>query len=165
MDRQTFLRHLVAASEAIIPFSRQYLIDTLPKESRYFVVPNCSYDGNPRRGDEVVYPEDWDGCPEAGWGPWDAEQVVAYLWRDGKVPEWVDVTVTAADDTFTYLTLTCCGRFTAQEELLYYRPGGPFATGHHPFVGMGPSVPPRWTSLEESGKFALGWEARLRAHE
>ena len=108
-------------------------------------------DGNPRVGDEVVFPE--ESLPnEEAYGPWQLDEVVAFLWRNGKVPEWIDVAVRAENDHHTLLELCCCGRFTAQEDLLYYRSGG-----LAPFSIKSPFLPPGWVSVQESGKFDLDW--------
>src|SRR5262249_34954023 len=49
-----------------------------------------------------------------------------------------------------------CGRFTATDDLLYYRTGGVA-----PFGLKSPALPPRWESVEVSGKFDLHWRQRM----
>jgi hypothetical protein len=78
--------------------------------------------------------------------------VVDYLWRAGKVPEWIDAAVEAQDAHCSLIGLRCCGRFTASEELLYHRPGG-----LAPFSIKSPVLPPGWENIEVSGRFDLYW--------
>jgi hypothetical protein len=119
---------------------------------QFLVYPNQSYDDNARVGDEVTFPD--EGLPEGKChGPWAVEQVVDFLWRSSKVPEWIDVAVQAERDGCTVVELRCCGRFTAQEELLYYSGPG----GIPPFSVKSPNLPPGWESVEASGKFDLYW--------
>jgi hypothetical protein len=42
--------------------------------------------------------------------------VVSLLWRDGKVPVWIDVIPWEAGEHATYFELMCCGRFTAESQ-------------------------------------------------
>jgi hypothetical protein len=87
---------------------------------------------------------------------------VGFLWRGGKVPEWIDAAVQAEDGGQTLVSLRCCGRFTAQEELLYHRYPG----GVPPFSIKSPVLPPGWESVEASGKFDLYWrEKRTRPNQ
>jgi hypothetical protein len=141
----------MAAREAVL-FARRCVHQPLTGEVAYRIYPNQSFDGNPRVGDEVVFPDDMLPTDEFH-GPWSAKEAVAYLWRHGKVPEWIDVSV-EAEDGQTLVALRCCGRFTASEELLYYRNGG-----FPPFGIKSPVLPPGWESPETSDRFDLHWQA------
>ena len=149
MDRATFDEHLERATLAVLPFTRDLITNDLPGEVRYLIRPNQSYDANPLRLDEEVFPsESTADHPE----PCDAAAAAERLYRAGKVPEWINVSVESADQRFTYLKLECCGRFTAEGELLYHR-----MEGWPPFHCLGPPLPTGWRSVEESGRFDLYW--------
>jgi hypothetical protein len=154
MDRSTFETHLRSAAQQAVTFARQHVLQPLPDALEFLVYPNLSYDGNPRVGDEATFPDESLAEGECH-GPWTVEQVVNFLWRDGKVPEWIDVAVQSEHDDRTVLGLSCCGRFTAQEELLYHR----VPDGIPPFSVKSPNVPPGWETIEASGKFDLHWRA------
>jgi hypothetical protein len=157
MDRDTFETRLRAAAQQALDFARQYVRQALPDDVALLIFPNQSYDDNPRVGDEVVFPG--DSLPDGEYhGPWSVEEAVAFLWRDGKVPEWVDTAVRAENGRQTLVALRCCGRFTAQEELLYHR----YAGGVPPFSIKSPVLPPGWESVDVHGKFDLNWRAPLR---
>jgi hypothetical protein len=77
-----------------------------------------------------------------------------YLWVDGKVPQWVNLSVVAADADHTYIEVTVCGRLAANLADLYHQ-----REGNPPFYVLGPELPPDWESLEVSGKFSIGWRS------
>jgi hypothetical protein len=151
VDRATFEQRLREAARSVVLFARDFVCQALPDEVDFRVYPNQSFDGNPRVGDEVVFPA--ETLPEGGFhGPWSAEQAAAFLCREGKVPEWIDAAVEAEDGNRSLIALRCCGRFTASEELLYHRAGG-----LAPFSLKSPVLPPGWQSVEASGRFDLHW--------
>jgi hypothetical protein len=151
VDRNVFERHFHTAAEQALRFGRQFVVQSLPDQMVFRVYPNQSYDGNARVADEEVFPEE---TFEEGrfHGPWSAAEAIGFLWRNGKVPEWVDVAVESEDTRRTIIALRCCGRFTSQEELLYHRPGG-----CPPFSIKSPYFPPGVENVEEQGKFDLHW--------
>jgi len=156
MDFGTFEARLRAAASQAVECARQLVREALPDEVVFLVYPNQSCDEHPRVGDEVVFPDDSlpDGMPPDGrhHGPWPIGQVVDFLWRDERVPEWIDIMVQGEDGYRTEVALVCCGRFTAQDDLLYY-PG----RDTRPFAVKSPILPPGWDSAEGSGKFTLHW--------
>jgi len=152
MDHSTFEVRLRTAAQQAVDFARQHIRQVLLDEVAFLVYPNQSYDGNPRVGDEVIFPE--ESLPDGQYhGPWLVEEAVGFLWRDGKVPEWIDTAVQAENGRQTLVALRCCGRFTAQEQLLYHRYPG----GVPPFSIKSPVLPPGWESVAVHGKFDLNW--------
>jgi hypothetical protein len=155
VDRVTFEERLRTAARQVVLFAREFVQQALPDDVAFRVYPNQSFDGNPRVDDEVTFPEEL--LPEGSFrGPWSAEETVAYLWRDGKVPEWINAAVEAEDKRRSLIALRCCGRFTASEHLLYHRP-----SGLPPFSIKSPFLPPGWESVEASGRFDLHWRQQL----
>lgn len=151
MDRNIFQNRLTEASERAVSWARHHVINPLPSSYLYLLFPNQSYDGNPPEADEEIFPE--ESLPFRKYlGPLNFEQVIDYLWRNGKVPEWIDVSVQACDSHYSYLQLLCCGRFTALDEKLYHR-----LEGRQPFHVVSPNLPPNWESVEKSGRFDLYW--------
>lgn len=156
MDRGEFEARLEEAGRRALEFARHYVCQSLPDEVAFLVLPNRSYDDNPPVGDEEVFPG--DSLPdEQHHGPWSAAEVVAFLWRGGKVPEWIDAAVRAEDGFRTLVELRCCGRFTASEDLLYHRRPG----GMPPFSVKSPNLPPGWEGIEVSGRFDLYWSGPI----
>jgi hypothetical protein len=137
MDRELFLDHLLRASERTREFAAQFVLDSLPNAYAFWVLLNCSYDRNPLVGDEIVFPDDVQKHGKRV-GPLTADAVASLLWRDHKVPEWIDLLVWEADQDVTYFELICCGRFTAESQRLYYR-----WTDIPPFGVRGPVYPAR----------------------
>ena len=156
MDRNTFEERLQLAAQQALKFAREFVREKLPDEMVFLVYPNQSCDHHPRVGDEVIYPG--DSLPLGQYhGPWPSEQVIGFLWRNGKVPEWIDISVQGMGDDVTEMALLCCGRFTAQEELLYYPD-----RETRPFAVKSPTIPPGWDSPEISGRFGLYWREDRR---
>jgi hypothetical protein len=158
LQRSTFEVRLHVAARRAVSFARAYVWQELPEEMAFLVYPNQSHDGHPRVGDERVFPADSlprDRCH----GPWSADEAVAFLWRDGQVPEWINVAVQVADGRRTLVGLRCCGRFTAQADLLYHQH---YEAAVPPFSIISPVLPPGWERVEESGKFDLHWRGQPR---
>lgn len=151
MERNTFKARLCMATHHAVNFAREYVRQSLPDDVGFFVYPNQSYDGNPRVGDEIVFPD--ESLPDGHChGPWAISEVVDFLWRDEKVPEWIDVAVQGENGRQTLIRLLCCGRFSGQEDLLYYRSGEVA-----PFGIKSPDLPPGWENVAASGKFDVNW--------
>ncbi len=151
MDRDTLADHLRYAYCVTVDLARPFVVQTLPEQVHFLLYPNQSYDGNPLTDDEETFPA--ESLPRDQYlGPLTEEEVLVWLWRDGKVPEWVNISVTAQDERFTYIALRCCGRFSAKEEKLSH-----WRDGHSPFHILGPARPRGWKNLKESSKFDLYW--------
>jgi hypothetical protein len=112
---------------------------------------NCSYDRNLLRDDEIVFPDDVRTHGKRV-GPLTADAVVSLLWRDHRVPEWIDISVWEADQRVTYFELMCCGRFADESERLHY-----YWTDVPPFGVKCPVYPARMaaTRNEPIEKYSL----------
>ena len=153
MNKEKFSELLNTVSATCREFAARHVHNQLPESFRYFVLLNQSFDGHPLKDGEVVFAEDATNVMPLG--PLTALEVIDLLWRDGNVPEWVDVSVTRTDSDHTYLELLCCGRFAADEGLLYYA-----KRGQGPFGIKSPCLPPDWS--EEQGRFDLHWRPDRR---
>lgn len=149
IDRDEFARRLREAARRAIDYARKMVKQTLPDQPVFQIQPNVSFDGNPLQGDEKLFPE--DTLPEGQTlGPVDAESATEWLWRHGKIPEWIDARVYGTTPTSSVLRLACCGRFTSCAELLYHE-----REGNQPFHVTSPYLPPGWRSVEHDGRFDL----------
>ena len=138
MDRDTFTARFTAASAVARDYAREFVREPLPDALRYRVRLNSSYDGNPLVGDEVVYPEDDAFTRALALHDVGADEVVAELWRDGRVPEWINLTVIGERGASTLIEVLACGRFSAQTARLYHA-----EEGYPPFHVLSPALPPR----------------------
>ncbi|MFI4861301.1 MAG: hypothetical protein ACIAXF_11535 [Phycisphaerales bacterium JB063] len=148
LSRDTFKKHLEEAATLARDFTRTLVTNTLPDPIAYTIHYGCSYDGNPLVQDEKTFPEDYDKAPITTES---AEEVTANLWRDGFVPEWINVTVSREDAQFTHIKLECCGRYSARPRLMYH-----VHEGRPPFHVLGPPMPPDY-GREDGAKFNLYW--------
>ncbi|MBX7223856.1 MAG: hypothetical protein K1Y36_28330 [Blastocatellia bacterium] len=59
----------------------------------------------------TAFPE--DSLPEGKYHTYqNFDEVVDFLWRDERVPEWINVQIEETTDSFVYIDLVCCGRYT-----------------------------------------------------
>src|SRR4051794_7020080 len=116
MERALFAHRLDVAAAAARDFARSFVEEMLPDPILFRVRLNQSYDGHPRVGDEQVFPDDSSPGRAEALRLCRAAEVVETLWRDGKVPEWINATAIGETGTATLVELVCCGRFTAQED-------------------------------------------------
>ena len=122
---------VVAASFMAVRFGQRYVKQNLPFEFRYDVHLNQSCDDR-ATADDVLYPDDAGRVVFC-----DCESdVVALLYREGRCPQWIDISVCRVGESFTELQLLCCGRFTNDSDKLYYKHCG---TG--PFGIKSPTLP------------------------
>jgi hypothetical protein len=155
MDRDQFAHRLRLATTRTVDFGRRFVWNGFPAPSQYLV--HLSRDGAKHivHAGEIVFPE--DALRAADYvGPLDVAGVVALVWRAGKIPEWINMSVQSVDETSTYLELVCCARFTDRERLLYF-PQSDIC----PFQVRGPAVPPGWQG-EDGDKFDLHWRHQPR---
>ena len=149
ITREQFARNIELGIAAVRRNIEKQCWNQLPSKDRYFVILNGSSDGNPLTPSEHIFP-DHDEPQTDVRVPKSAEEVVARLWRDGKIPEWIDITPYEAEGDFLYSELLCCGRFTDDDEHLYHK-----REGYPPFHIFGPILPVAYRSLEQDGKFDL----------
>ena len=139
MRREDFHARLLAATFTAMRFGQRYIASLLSINVRYIVAFNQSYDET-HKEDENVCPAD-DGRVE-----YNLSDVAALdlLHRDGRCPQWIDISVAGADEETTVLRLLCCGRYHGDEKRLYY-----YETGLQPFGIKSPDLPPGWKEGEK----------------
>lgn len=135
------------ASKQAVQFAQEYLSNPLPDPMRFYLIPNASFNGNPLVGDEEVFPE--DTLPTKQFHVFYANEAARFLWRHGKVPEWIDISVVDIVDDETCLELMCCGRYTAESSRYYYT-----QSGNGPFGVKSPILPTDWDHGDPN-KFSL----------
>ncbi|MBV1849319.1 hypothetical protein [Catellatospora tritici] len=138
MDKDTFTSRFRQAAEMAHRFAQTMISEPLPDALSFRVRLNQSYDGHPPRPGEVRFPEDSSWEKASSLHRVDLATAVAQLWRDGRVPEWINVMVTSETGTETVFEVVCCGRFTGDDEHLYHE-----REGMPPFHALGPWLPPR----------------------
>jgi hypothetical protein len=154
MEKTLFLKHLRDCAAKTHEGTLLVVTNNLRPPFHYYVLLNQSFDGNPLADGERIL-SDLKARGGEKVGPMTDTDVIDLLWRDGVVPEWIDVTPYTSDATGTYFQLRCCGRFAAEERLLYH-----LKEGYPPFHRFGPMIPPDWESVEKSGRFDLHWHLR-----
>lgn len=136
MDRIAFASRFGEAAEAAREFAQTLVSEPLPARAVFRVRLNQSYPGAQLGPGEVAFPGDGGWEQDFALRRCDLDTAVSVLWREGRVPEWVNLAVTDCDSSATVIEAVCCGRFTADDGVLY-RQGGP-----PPFHVLGPPLPP-----------------------
>jgi hypothetical protein len=152
MEANTFKERLIRAAQETIVRSRDYVVDQLPEYCVYIVFPNKHGEAKKLMGDAEVFPE--DSLPPGQFvGPLDSNGVTQYLWRNWKMPEWIDLHVKAVEENKTVIQLRCCGHFTSLPTNGYNEMVDPDFADHTPFSIKGPIFPQGWKRGDP--KFAL----------
>ena len=150
ISREAFEKNVISSAKYAAEFARTLVVNVLPDNIRYVIYLGASYDGNPLEDNESTYPDD-DKNGERSFI--DSSSVTDLLWREGKVPEWIDVAVESEDGEYTSVKLECCGRFTDDIKHIYHA-----HEGRAPFHVLGPLMPPEYEPGEEGGKYDLYWD-------
>lgn len=151
LSRPTFRRNLEDAAILARDFTRTMVTNTLPDSIAYTILYGCSYDGNPLVEDEKTFPDDYNGGPISINS---ADDVTDQLWRDGFVPEWINVSVSHEDKDRTNIKLECCGRYSSMPKMMYH-----VHEGRPPFHVLGPPMPLGY-KRESGAKFNLYWQEK-----
>lgn len=153
MEFSVFSAHLRKAADIARDFAATMVRESLPERIAFDLYLNQSYDKHRDEEHERVFPDD-SLRDLASLRNLSHAEVECELWRESCVPAWVDLSVCDVRDDTTIISALCCGRFTKNEEFLYHN----YKDGTPPFSTKSPTLPPRWESVEESGRFSLYWK-------
>jgi hypothetical protein len=156
MTREEFSNNLSKAVSRSHELALMSVENELKPPFSFLVKLNQSYDGNPLAKGEVI-PKVVRAKGSTPIGPLAHEEVVNLLWRDGFVPEWVDILPWEANSEGMTFHLLCCGRFAEGAPNLYH-----LKEGFPPFHAPGVWIPPDWESVEKSGRFDVNWHLKQK---
>ncbi len=143
VERRVFGERLERGAVRVRDFARTFVMEDLPDRLRFRVLLDQSCVGPEAR----LFPEE-NGrtvhCP-------DAEAVVDLLYRAGRVPQWIDLTVVGEDAATTIVEVRACGRFVEDDARLYYD-SPPWGPDQAPFGLKGPTLPVGWV---EGQRFSI----------
>ena len=148
MTQAEFERLLHRATTAAIDFARQFVTNMHPNQYRYYVVLNQSYDKRVASGD-LTFPED-EGLKRIGL---ELGEVVELLYRQGRCPIWIDISVAAVEDNSVCIQLICAGRYTSNDATLY-----DVRSKMGPFGIKSPTLPIGYDQEPQPRKFLLPTE-------
>lgn len=164
MTREHFQSLLSKATQDVLGITREFVSNKIPETFVYRIHLNQSYDREPDGNILTSFPEDSESAQNGGIFS-KADEVVDLLLRNGSVPAWINVQIDEVEDERTIIELICCGRFTAEEERMYYTRWemGPFGV-------KGPAIPPWFDTLQnrqkvleqiKQQKFDLHWRKKM----
>lgn len=138
MTRDELVRRLALAADEAIVFARTCVVDTIPNARLFDIAVIPHHDGRVDPPLDDLYRRSRRGV----LADVDPERAVTELWHDGKVPEWIDISVKEVghppDDAWALVTFVelRCSRTIAPDDALWYA-----GTGNAPFHVLGPSIP------------------------
>jgi hypothetical protein len=115
--KNDFLFLLLGVSYACLKATEQSLTKKMSSDFKYNVYLNSSHDSE---AINETYPEDDNRVVD---NISDLE-VVNLLFRDEKVPVWIDVMIEEFNQDFTVFKLVCSGRYSQNKDDLYYNERG-----------------------------------------
>lgn len=119
MTKDDFLKHLSHSSTVAHDFAKNYVLDELPMDFKYSVTLNASSD-NLNLTQFDIYPNDNGKIIEFV----EEKEVIELLCRKDKVPVWIDISVESVYKANTIFRLLCAGRYSDNENELYYNNNG-----------------------------------------
>jgi hypothetical protein len=151
VDKPAFIVAFDQAAALCRDFAQRLVVEGLPTTVRFdfaFFRRSLDKEGRIRYlGGRLLTPEQLRGVEPV--------QARKYLWVNGKIPRWIDLSVHGADHDFTFIEVHACDRVMSDDGALYYKNG----QTPTPLQIRSPPLPPRWISLEKSGKFSLRWRS------
>lgn len=141
MHKNHFKDNLKKSTLSAIEFGVKFINNKISNNITYDVALNCSYDEN--LIDYEIYREDDKKLIK----DIDLDKVVEVLYRNGKVPAWINISICKSNKRNTRLMLECAGRYTDDLSNLYY-----VSSGTHPFGVKSPQMLP-W--IKEGDKYYL----------
>ena len=114
MTKAEFHTHLYAATRMARDFAREFTKTKLYDDFLFHARLNQS--AFQTEEDQVFYPED-----DFKWlRNLSHDETVELLWREDRVPHWINVRVAYTEKRVTHIDLLCCGRYVKDPDKLYY---------------------------------------------
>ena len=155
MTRAELARRLHEATTRTLAFAREIIVNDVPDDHRFDIIikPHGALHDGP-----IVDPllqDLWDRT-RGIVRELTAEQVIAALWHDGRVPEWIDISLDAIelprDDRWRVVSMVelRCSRTLADDTGLWHA-----NEGIPPFHILGPALPDGWVErhTDADGRF------------
>ncbi len=126
MEKETFREHLVDATIEAHQFASEFIEEYLPTSFCYRIRSSRTIAGTPSLSGELASRD--DSARERAKSPQNLhlDDVVGILWRNGKVPIWINIAAFDETGSETLIELTCSGDFTSDDARLYHTQFPPF---------------------------------------
>ena len=158
LGKREFIDRLNAASIRTADFARTFSVHPIPGSTRFDLDADCLVrtEGtqDPAGRLKLVggrYVE------RAALFALTSREAAAFLWIDGSVPGWINLSPLSVDDEHFYIQVRNCRTFARQQT----HPLLVFADAHFPFRIRGPTLPEGWKSVEVNGPIALPRRVQL----
>lgn len=161
MEKSVFEGRLLKASEEAFILAKDIITEQLSTTFRYIIVQNQSNDSNSSAQAQIGFRQELiPANPSAE--PLSSTKVAGHLWRDSKIPEWIDISVDYTNSDFTCMVLRCCAKYSSIESprwTLSQKDLAPFSLRYPKFPKgwriMENGIPNIEKSVEVNSKFSL----------
>ncbi|MDQ1165956.1 hypothetical protein [Flavobacterium sp. SORGH_AS_0622] len=142
MTKREFLFHLNGASFVALKFAEKFVKNKLVTDFKYNLILTVAsnIDGSNKFD---IFPED-NNIIKLDLTD---NEVVDILYRNNKIPVWIDISVLKSSRKTTTFNLLCSGKYTDDKNEYYYN-----YNGSGPFGVKGPNFP---INYKEGKKFRL----------
>jgi len=142
MKREEFFFQLQKATNKAAEFAEEYIINDVVRNFKYNVTLISPLKIKETNGTKEHIEQE----PEKKFGV-DIHKAVELIYRDGKVPRWIDINVIKTKRRVTIVKLVCSRDYSGKKEDLYYT-----LNGTEPFGIKSPLLPADYI---EGKKFKL----------
>ena len=126
MEKETFKERLVHATIEAHQFASKFIEECLPTSFRYRILSNPTIADTPLLSGELASRDDSARERAESQQNLYLDDIVGILWRNGKVPIWINIAAFDETGSETLIELTCSDDFTSDEALLYQTQFPPF---------------------------------------
>ena len=148
MNKKKFRTHLQNSSLSAVEFAKKYITNTMPTEFRYDVLLQGAEKKEELDGQHALVSHSIDEKDLS------IEEAIELLYRDSKIPIWINICVIRVNKKYTSLQLLCSNYITSDETELYY-----IENGNPPFGVKSPLLAP---DFEEGKKFRIKTKKPLK---
>ena len=142
-----FKNNFTKSTDQAVKFGQEFISNRISNHVTYDIEFNSSHDKSHVGFDVYKIDDERIDCNLS------FEEVVRRVYRDGKVPAWIDISIVKSGRRNTRLNLLCAGRYTDKIEDLYY-----VSQGTHPFGIKSPLLPP-W--VKKGDKYYLLYKRNI----
>jgi hypothetical protein len=152
MTKEIFEQRLNDVTKLLIDFTKRYCFNDFSSTIKYVVVPNSRDIDSHLDPFEVSLLKKLNNLRSK---PLSLKEVSQALYKNGKVPLWINITVYETNRQITIIELCTSRRFRQDHELNH------IADQYPPFHPLVP-VPPDSLRIEKDGKYDINYQKKFR---
>jgi hypothetical protein len=145
MERRVFREDLERGAQAAMTMARALLLDRLPEQLRFWIVPPKHWHWRKPAPPGVIKLYDGSLLKQKDLAELSLARVAQLLCGSGRVPLWTKLRVEWTVASYSCLAVVPCPRPTVSDP------------SHCRIEAIPPLAPPQWHSVDQDGRFSLFW--------